>query len=41
MDALFWHFNIHLNFHGAVSALEEDWNFKKPNLIFTKLIDSN
>jgi hypothetical protein len=23
MDAPIWHFNIHLEFHGAVSALEE------------------
>jgi hypothetical protein len=23
MDAPFWHFNVHLNSHGAVPALEE------------------
>jgi hypothetical protein len=27
MDAPFWLFNIHLKFHGAISALEEYRNY--------------
>jgi len=27
MDAPFWHFNIHLKFYGALSALEEYINY--------------